>query len=117
MPAASHTVTLDCTSGWYSEQVWHGVPLRTLLAAAEPLGAAQSVTVRSVSGYERRFPLAEAEDALLALMVAGAPLSHGHGFPLRLVVPKRRGFHWVKWVEQIEVNETPAALQPPVPLA
>jgi DMSO/TMAO reductase YedYZ molybdopterin-dependent catalytic subunit len=114
---ARREATLDCTGGWYTDQIWQGVPLGVLLAFAEPLPTAQSVTVRSVTGYERRVSLDEAADAMLAMAVAGAPLSHGHGFPLRLVIPERRGFHWVKWVETIEVNETPAAWQPPVPLS
>lgn len=117
MSDVSREATLDCTGGWYTDQMWQGVSLSVLLAAAGPLPAAQSVTVRSVTGYERRFSLEEASGALLAMAVAGVPLSHGHGFPLRLVVPERRGFHWVKWVEAIEVNETPAAWQPPVPLS
>ncbi len=115
--AVEVTATLDCTGGWYSTQVWRGVALRELLAAAGPLPAAASITVRAVSGYFRRFSLAEAEALVLALAVAGEPLSHGHGFPARLVAPRRRGFNWVKWVSEIEVNRTPAALQPPLPLS
>jgi DMSO/TMAO reductase YedYZ molybdopterin-dependent catalytic subunit len=49
--------------------------------------------------------VAEAREALLATHVGGERLSHGHGFPLRLVAPGRRGFQWVKWVERVEVRE------------
>ena len=48
--------------------------------------------------------------------VSGRELSHGHGYPLRLVAPGKRGFEWVKWVASIEVNESPKWLQPPLPL-
>ena len=58
----------------------------------------------------------EAGRYLLATHVGDEPLSHGHGFPLRLVAPGKRGFEWVKWVESIEVNESPKWLQPPLPL-
>ncbi len=34
--------------------------------------------------------------ALLATHIGEEPLSHEHGFPLRLVAPCRRGFEWVK---------------------
>jgi len=47
---------------------------------------------------------------------AAAPLSLGHGGPLRLVAPGRRGFWWVKWVTEVVVDDRPAWWQPPFPL-
>ncbi len=41
---------------------------------------------------------------LLATRVGGEPLSHGHGAPVRLVAPGRRGFQWVKWVTRLELR-------------
>jgi DMSO/TMAO reductase YedYZ molybdopterin-dependent catalytic subunit len=35
--------------------------------------------------------------------VGGEALDHVHGFPLRAVVPARRGWFWVKWVGEVEV--------------
>ena len=51
--------------------------------------------------------MAEARAALLATRVEGERLTYGHGFPLRLVAPGRRGYQWVKWVESVEVRRTP----------
>ncbi len=68
----------------------------------------------SATGYRRRLPLTD--DLLLARSVGGQPLSPGHGAPLRLVVPGRRGFHWVKWVAAVEHDDRPWWLQPPLPL-
>ncbi len=107
--------TLDCTGGWYSEQRWAGASLTGLLALARPSSEAGSVTVRSVTGYTRRFSMVEAATALLALEVAGEPLEHGHGAPARLVVPGHRGFDWVKWVSGITVNRHGDAWQSPLP--
>ena len=108
--------TIDCTGGWYSTQVWRGQPVAELLELAGPSARAASVTFTSSTGYYRRFSLDEARRYLLATHVGGARLSHGHGAPLRLVAPGKRGFEWVKWVERIEVNESPKWLQPPLPL-
>ena len=83
---------------------------------AGPTDAARSVRVVSTTGYDRRFALDVADGLLLATAVAGAPLTHGHGAPLRLVAPGRRGFEWVKWVERIEVLESSHRWQPPLPL-
>ena len=81
--------------------------LDALLAdAGVPPGAAH-VRVISVTGYRWSFPLAEAHRLLLATHVAGAPLSHGHGAPCRLVAPGHRGFQWIKWVERIELHDGP----------
>jgi hypothetical protein len=113
---ATQTALLDCTGGWYTIQEWTGVPLALLLEQAGLRNDARSVTVESVTGYMRRFPLEEASRYLLATHVAGRPLDHGHGFPLRLVAPNRRGFEWVKWVTRVHVNTTSALLQPPLPL-
>ena len=115
-PNTEVTATIDCTGGWYSEQVWRGMPVADLLQMAEVSSRAASVTFKSLTGYYRRFSLDEARRYLLATHVGGTMLSHGHGFPARLVAPGKRGFEWVKWVELIEVNETPKWLQPPLPL-
>jgi DMSO/TMAO reductase YedYZ molybdopterin-dependent catalytic subunit len=104
--------TLDCTSGWYSHQDWTGVPLGTLLHRGP---GAQSVYVHSVTGYWVRFPIHDLDRLLLATQVGDAPLSAGHGFPVRLVAPGRRGYWWVKWVDRIEVQTTPSWWQPPFP--
>ena len=113
---AELTATIDCTGGWYSTQRWRGVPVAEVLALAGPTEAAASVTFTSVTGYYRRFSLDEAGRYLLATHVGDQALSNGHGFPMRLVAPGKRGFEWVKWVERIEVNKTSKWLQPPLPL-
>jgi hypothetical protein len=109
---------LDCTGGWYAVQDWAGVRLDRLLQST--LGADLpddgSVDVVSRTGYRRRLPLRDAPSLLLATSAAGRPLSRGHGAPVRLVAPGRRGFWWVKWVERIEVVDAPWWLQSPFPL-
>jgi len=110
---ATVQATLDCTSGWYSHQDWTGVPLDTLLHS-EP--GTQSVYVHSITGYWIRFPIHDLDRLLLATQVGGAPLSAGHGFPVRLVAPGRRGYWWVKWVDRVELQTTPSWWQPPFPV-
>jgi DMSO/TMAO reductase YedYZ molybdopterin-dependent catalytic subunit len=104
---------LDCTGGWYAEQDWVGAPVSALVGSR---GDAQSLLVRSASGYWIRFPVGDLDRLLLATRVGGAPLAPRHGFPVRLVAPGRRGFWWVKWVDRIELQDTPWWWQPPFPV-
>ena len=117
LAVATRAATLDCTGGWYTDQEWRGVPLDRLLDLADADARAGSVRVVGVTGYARRFSLDHARHLLLATHVAGLPLDHGHGAPARLVVPGHRGFEWVKWVVALEVDDTPAWWQSPLPLS
>jgi DMSO/TMAO reductase YedYZ molybdopterin-dependent catalytic subunit len=72
--------------------------------------------VHSITGYWVRLPVDDVDGQLLATAVGGAPLSPGHGYPVRLVAPGKRDFWWVKWVDRIELQSTPWWLQSPFPL-
>jgi hypothetical protein len=106
------TATLDCTGGFYSTQQWSGARLDRLIGDAR----GESIRVVSHTGYDRRFPIDEAPRILIATSVGGQPLDAGHGFPVRLVSPDRRGFWWVKWIVAIEVDDLPQWWQSPFPL-
>lgn len=112
LPATTRTAVLDCTGGWWSEQTWRGVGLDVVLGSLD----GGSIVVTSTTGYSRRFPSEDAAQLLLATHVAGIPLSAGHGAPVRLVAPGKRGFWWVKWVDRVSVESAPAWRQSPFPL-
>lgn len=97
------TATLDCTGGWYTTQVWRGVFLADLLRQAGIQPEKFLITLRDVSGYTAHFTRAEASEILLASRVGEQTLDHWHGYPLRAVAPSRRGWHWVKWLTEVEV--------------
>lgn len=112
LPQVERRAVLDCTGGWYAAQTWAGVALSDLVR----VGAGRRVLVVSRTGYARAFPVDAVGALLLALAVGGAPLSVGHGAPVRLVAPGRRGFWWVKWVDRIVVDDVPPWVHPPFPL-
>ena len=104
--------TLDCTGGFYSTQDWSGVWLSRLL----PPRTDGSLRVRALTGYDRRFAIGEAGRLLVATRLGGMPLDPGHGFPVRIVAPDRRGYWWVKWVTTITIDGLPAWWQLPFPI-
>jgi hypothetical protein len=112
-PADTLEATLDCTGGWFTTQEWSGTRLDRVVDGA----TGTSVVVRSTTGYWRRFPIEQSDRLLLATHMAGRPLSDGNGGPVRIVAPGRRGYWWVKWVSNIEVDSRPPWWQPPLPTA
>jgi sulfane dehydrogenase subunit SoxC len=105
---------------WLTEAVgtaeWGGTALKPLLDEAGPSRGAVEVLFtaldRGIEGgvaqaYERSLPIADAEHALLAYEMNGAPLPAQHGYPLRLVVPGWYGMQNVKWLTRITVLEEP----------
>ena len=99
--STTRSAVLDCTSGWAIDTSWEGVPLRSVLDAAE-MPVDGGVLVRSVTGWSTVLDAAVTDTCLLAWGCAGAPLARANGAPLRLVVPDRRGLDWVKWIARIE---------------
>ena len=110
--AAPIEADLDCTGGWWSRQSWDAVPLAELMPPVD----APTLEVTSLTGYSRLFPARDAANLYLAVGYNGEPLRRGHGAPVRLVAPGRRGFWWVKWVSRIDPIDRPWWLQLPFPL-
>ncbi|TMC79099.1 MAG: hypothetical protein E6J09_03030 [Chloroflexi bacterium] len=101
LPRREASAVIDCTGGWWSEQVWSGIGLADLLERAGIAPSATRIEVISVTGHRWTFDRAEAERAIFASHVGNEALSPGHGYPLRLVVPGLRGFLWIKWVGEV----------------
>jgi len=108
--STSLVAALDCTGGWFSEQRWDVVPISDLLPAG-----ARSFEVASATGYRRIYAMSEATDIFVGVGYDGRPLRRGHGAPVRVVAPGRRGPWWVKWVVSIDSTDRPSWLQLPFP--
>jgi sulfite oxidase len=97
---------------------WRGVALADVLAAARPhpraahvglAGADVSAEAQPPQPYGVSIPRRKADqpEVLLAWAMNGEPLPTLHGGPIRVVVPGYIGARSVKWLERVELRETP----------
>ncbi len=105
LPAEERFVKLPCVEGWTEAGTWKGPRLALLLERAGVGNDALTVVFTSPNGYTTSLTLADvkATDPLLAYGVNGGRLPDKQGYPLRLVVPDRLGYKWIKWVTGIEL--------------
>ncbi len=98
-------VDLPCVEGWTETGLWKGVRLTTILDRAGVLEGADNVVFSSPGGYTTSLTLTDIEetDPILAYEVNGETLPEDQGFPVRLVVPHKLGYKWIKWVTGIDV--------------
>ena len=109
MPQTTASLPIACVEGWSAGATWTGVPVRDLLdLVGAPAGSEVLVESLQQHGGERVSVLAgnfsDHPHTLLALDLAGEPLSLDHGFPCRLIAPDRPGVLQTKWVGRLEVT-------------
>lgn len=101
MPRKTLVTDIHCVTRWTRlDAVFEGVPIGHILGRARPTPGARFVLAQAEQGYTTNLPLdvLDDEDVLLADVADGAPLTPEHGYPLRLVVPKRYFWKSAKWV-------------------
>ncbi len=111
LPSMSEYVTLECISNdvggdLISTGRFTGIPLRDLLAMAEPRTGAAAVNFRARDGYTESLPLSVVMDSpeiMVVHQLDDAALPDAHGFPTRMLIPGRYGMKGPKWLDQIEV--------------
>lgn len=104
-PSKSEIITLKCVDGPTGTADWKGVRLSSILNMAGILDNATEVVFYAADDYSSSLRLDDAMqgDVILAYEMNGEVLPVDHGYPLRLVVPGKYGYKWVKWIEHIEV--------------
>lgn len=99
---------IHCVTRWSKlDNLWEGVAFRTIAELARPRPEAHFAFFRCMVPYSSNLPLEACldDDALLAHTHDGLPLLPEHGWPLRLVVPKRYFWKSAKWVNRVEFME------------
>ena len=107
LPQTSVVSDMHCVTRWTQlDMRWQGVAGRELVRLANPMDEAQFVTLHGYDDYTTNLPLETLldDDVLIAHSVLGAPLSVDHGWPARMVVPKRYAWKGAKWISAIEFH-------------
>ena len=105
MPTNTQTVDIHCVTRWSKlDTNWTGVPWRTFMKAIDVDPAATHVMAHCDGSYTTNISLdvLDDDDTLLAFYYDGQPLSPEHGFPLRLLVPKKYFWKSAKWLRGLE---------------
>jgi DMSO/TMAO reductase YedYZ molybdopterin-dependent catalytic subunit len=109
LEAVEQLKTLECISNevggdLISTALWTGVPLRDLLARAQPTAETYDVKLTSVDGYTDSIRIEKAmePDTIVAYLMNGVTIPQDHGYPARLLVPNIYGMKNVKWLKSIE---------------
>ena len=116
LPKTTEYNTFECVSNeingnLISNAEWGGVKMSDLFADAGgvPQGT-QFVVFYSVDGYSVGIPLSRAmmSDSMVAYEMNNVTLPQRHGYPLRAVVPGLYGMMSAKWVQKIQLVNSPS---------
>ena len=105
LPTVDVTADFHCVTTWSTlDNTWTGVPFRALVDLVKPEPEAAWVIAHCDYGYTSNLSLAamDDEDVLVTWAHNGEPLTPEHGFPLRLMVPKRYAWKSAKWLRRLE---------------
>jgi len=105
LATTEQTLDIHCVTRWSKlDTTWEGVAIQTVLELAGVRPNATHVVSHAEQGYTANVPLSvlDDDDVLLAHTFGGAPLEAEHGYPLRLLIPKRYFWKSSKWVRGLE---------------
>ncbi len=111
MPTVDVVCDMHCVTHWSRlNNVFTGVPTRTILERAKPKPNARFVMCHSEAGFTTNLPLDDflGEDCLLAYRWEGQEITAEHGGPLRGLVPRLYLWKSAKWIRAIELRASDA---------
>jgi DMSO/TMAO reductase YedYZ molybdopterin-dependent catalytic subunit len=107
LPRETVDADMHCVTGWTTlDNTWEGVSFRTIKSMARPKAEAKWVIAHCSLSYTSNLSLEamDDDDVLLAWRNHGEDLTAEHGWPLRLVVPKRYAWKSAKWLTGLEFS-------------
>jgi DMSO/TMAO reductase YedYZ molybdopterin-dependent catalytic subunit len=97
---------IHCVTRWSRfDNRWRGVSFKEVLRHVTVKPQARFAVIHAEQGFTTNLPLAELsqDDVLFATQHDGEALTPEHGWPMRLVVPRRYFWKSAKWVRGLEL--------------
>jgi DMSO/TMAO reductase YedYZ molybdopterin-dependent catalytic subunit len=105
LPRQSQVCDIHCVTRWSKlDTRWTGISWRDFIKDFKVKEEATHVMVHCEHGFTTNIALdvMDDDDTMLAFEYDGKPLEPEHGYPLRLLVPKKYFWKSAKWVRGIE---------------
>jgi DMSO/TMAO reductase YedYZ molybdopterin-dependent catalytic subunit len=106
LPTITVTTDIHCVTRWSKlNTTWEGIRFRDLLQHIPPLDESAAFVIAHAEGnFTANIPLEIMleDDALLAYRYEGEELAPEHGYPMRLLVPKKYFWKSAKWLRGLE---------------
>lgn len=105
LPTKTQTVDIHCVTRWSKlDTTWTGIPWREFMAYFDINPEATHVMAHCEHNFTTNIALdvLDDEDTMLAYLYNGEPLEPDHGYPLRLLVPKKYFWKSAKWIRGLE---------------
>ncbi len=105
LPMVTQTVDIHCVTRWSKlDTTWTGIPWRELMKLLKVKPEATHAMAHCEHGFTANVGLEvlDDDDTMLAFLYDGKPLEPDHGYPLRLLVPKKYFWKSAKWLRGIE---------------
>ena len=107
LPSVEIQTDIHCVTRWSRfDTTFRGVPFGEILRLTRPLPEVEqsSATASRATRQTCRSRVMDDADVLLAYEADGQELGLEHGYPLRLVVPKRYFWKSTKWLRGLEFS-------------
>lgn len=109
LPTKTQTVDIHCVTRWSKlDTTWTGIPWREFLHHIDVKPEATHVMALCEQNFTTNIALdvLDDDDTMLAYLYNGEPLEPDHGYPLRLLVPKKYFWKSAKWIRGLNFMDS-----------
>ena len=105
LPSQTQTIDIHCVTRWSKlDTTWTGIAWREFVKLIDIQPAVTHVMAHCEGNFTTNIALdvLDDDDTMLAYLYDGEPLESDHGYPLRMLVPKKYFWKSAKWLRSLE---------------